>query len=570
MERQGYSLVDRVQLVVKQREGRNGPRVSEKVVWLADYIETENFWVDLNKHIAEDSRTRYSVGGVFYRGYALKKLGPFSWYEVFTSLDHFLKSDGMRAAEFLFRDFTPKVEDVRMRRIIEATRGLAFQKYPRIRRLYWDDYKAVFETPTFWRLLSEDLTRLREPIAAWRFFDTHRAGLEVDVNGERRSSFAMDELGSLQLRAGRFGVVRNLYYGSMTQMIEEATKKDARSFLLEYAPMGEDEYLKRVMLEAQNLLKDKVLAAKPKPSDRPKVSRRQAEGLIAQEVFWSQLAEDIRDQIRSSNRTASLGNFLVRYNRRVKGFSGAGDYERLVMAFSRGGKVDASAKVADKVVDNLMWHFIPPEELKEKVRQVRELCAEAFPYDCLYVVLQTPKFWNSLFKELEGKPKKRGFINFLRLPNPAGAKSPDYINEDKRNKLYRYAYLHKDTFMKFIRSLGVSGVGDYKGGLARLFLSYCPEDLKERLIDAFPDQYSHEFVANQLESQEELKLAKEILIEAHSREDKCVEVKVQGSEGVFSLRRKLVSAARTLGLRYRTYVDEDVVVVIGEARGRLN
>jgi len=93
--RKGVSLKELHDFVVERRKGKDIPAVSKKVSWLAESIETESFWLELNRHMAEDNelRQRHSLGGIFCRepGRKMVKNTDFNWSGVFTALDNFLK-----------------------------------------------------------------------------------------------------------------------------------------------------------------------------------------------------------------------------------------------------------------------------------------------------------------------------------------------------------------------------------------------------------------------------------------------------------------------------------------------
>ena len=56
------------------RSRRPGQPPSERVYFLAEEMESENFWLQLNAHLAEDKIRRHSVGGVFRGVYGEKEV----------------------------------------------------------------------------------------------------------------------------------------------------------------------------------------------------------------------------------------------------------------------------------------------------------------------------------------------------------------------------------------------------------------------------------------------------------------------------------------------------------------
>ena len=168
--RKGVSLKELIPFVEKAKSGGPGPRISERVYWLSDAMETEAFWLELNRHLAEDDQKRQSTGGVFTREAGQAYMGPSTWGRAFSSLDNFLKQFDMRATEFLFRDFQPENDSRDLARFISATRDLAVDKYPRLRIIYWDNYREALESPSFWRAFSAELERLDQPVAPNAFF----------------------------------------------------------------------------------------------------------------------------------------------------------------------------------------------------------------------------------------------------------------------------------------------------------------------------------------------------------------------------------------------------------------
>jgi len=129
----------------------------DKIIWLAEAMETIPFWDELNRHLITDNKKRHSAGGLFYRESGEKMIGKYTWHEVYSDLDRFLQKIDSKATEFIFRDFNPRQNDSKLTRRIQTVRENALERFPRLRRMYWEDYEEGLETVFFWKGMNEDL-----------------------------------------------------------------------------------------------------------------------------------------------------------------------------------------------------------------------------------------------------------------------------------------------------------------------------------------------------------------------------------------------------------------------------
>jgi len=252
----GTSLKELIPFVTERHKANHhGQLLSERVRWLSTALESEDFWIKLNRHMDSDEKEkRHSIGGIFTREYGSKKIDIYTWEQIYSSLDNFLSNFDMRATEFLFRDFQPENPSVNLARVIDATRELSIEKYPRLRRLYWDDYQKTLETTTFWHRLASDLVKLPKPISANAFFPkspiSDKKQLEIRRRQLEMKIALRQPLWTLHGLSGE--KVGFIEYQNLDQIVRGLFNQDPRTFLLDYEPKSKDKFLEKAIREAKN------------------------------------------------------------------------------------------------------------------------------------------------------------------------------------------------------------------------------------------------------------------------------------------------------------------------------
>ncbi|OGD85834.1 hypothetical protein A2Z23_02130 [Candidatus Curtissbacteria bacterium RBG_16_39_7] len=569
-ERMGVSLEELVTYVIARREGKVGHPISKRVLWLSENMETEEFWLVLNRHMAEDSAKRQSVGGIFVRRYGRKEIGPYLWYQVFSSLDCFLKGLDMRATEFIFRDFQPKKDDLRLTYIINTTRQLALDKYPRIRRLYWDDYREMLETPSFWRGLAIDLATLDEPIAASAFFGW------PDPSREESTQILTIREASRRIFQKRFWMARGqvgkrarlIEYHNLSQIVRDIFKKDPRTFLLSYTPESQSPSLEEVLNQAKKLIAEKISPFKPIPEQKTRMGKKEFLETVSSYKFWSDLATDIENHANSQNQAYSFSYFLRHYDRDENEImeGRVGTYGRLTtihLQTTRGLRRKMS-EPGEKLVHFLMWKFKPSEDTALLVTKTKALCAEMFPNDCLYVILQTPEFWQVLQNDvtlMKGKHTLLSFLRYFSRNNPSCDRRRHHRGTSKYQRLLHRAYHKQEEFLQFLAQVGIENVTNYKDGLAKLFWHTAPAEVKPFLDEKFPQNFQSEQKKKQEEAQKLFTKAKNLLAQLKNSRRRKTKIEFQDKKEALKFRRKLWSAARSLKLPVSTRLKENQLAV---------
>lgn len=547
------SLRELVNAEVDRRRSLPGARVSERVVWLSQEIEAEDFWMSLNNLMAQDIKTtRQSVGGIFTRESGKERVGPCSWQEVFSSLDVFLRQYDTRAIEYIFRDFAPVENDRNLIRLITATRQLAFEKYPRLRKIYWEDYREILEIPSFWRSLHLDVSELTSRKSSSAFFDfpkRNKKAQETHLDRAMKRKFVR----TTGLQGGR--AIFMQYY-NLAQIIRDNFHQDAYDFLLSYMPETKDALFLKEVEDAKRVMEEKLF--KKKKHERVmKISERKFQNVISGREFWENLYEDMLNHRNSDKQAFSLSSFLGHYSRDVNNIVGRGDYLELVTNFMNTvkryrRKIPQASK---KLSTYLMWKFEPGEELVEYVSKVKELCFEMFPQDCLYVELQAEEFWDSFFQDTEYVRGKPNFYSFLR-----------YFSKDNRNcdgrehtrgkaKYQRFlhrAYHEQEEFIGLLDELGIENIGNYRDGLIELFWLECPEKKRYLLHRYFPNDFNPIERERKKEDRELLLRMKRQLGDMADENIPRTVIQLDERENAARVRKKLWSAARTLQMKIKT------------------
>jgi hypothetical protein len=577
--RRGLSLKELLPYAIESRQGKPGPPVSERVLWLAQQMETENFWLALNQHMAEDTREKvHSVGGVFFREQEDKQVGhhPYTWYQLFVSLDHFLKGFDMRATEFIFRDFEPENSDRNLARLIDATRELALNRYPRLRRLYWEDYQEILQTPAFWRNLALDLVNLRKPTSVSSFF-----GLPKLTRGEEAETKNVKTVlqrtfrRAYWLSQGRLGRrACFIEYWNLTQIIRHLFNQDPKSFLLGYEPKSQDMVLLEEIKRTKNLLEEKVLPTRPQSEPLMKMSKAELNEIIEDPDFWLSFISDIENHANSQSQAYSLSNFLRFYSREKNEvyYGKPGIYARLITVYMRElHRLKRRAiRPSQKLVHLLMWEFKPREEVVPLVLRAKALCAEMFPQDCLYVILQTSEFWEEFEKDvasMQGRHNLYSFLRYFSHDNPTCDRRYHRTGISKYQRLLYRAYHKQKEFLKFLSQLGIDNIADYKDGLAKLFWQTAPEDLRHLLLERLLHNFKPKDQQRQLREQRLLSEAKRVILELRSGGEQQILLKFRRKKEAIRFRAKLWSATRTLNIPITTELqDECITVRIGKRK----
>lgn len=493
----GFSLKELLPYALKNRQGKPGPRISKKVIWLSEAIETETFWLRLNHHMAEDDKDRHSTGGIFTRDFGEKKIGETTWHCLFSSLDNFLKDFDTRALEFIYRDFQPTNKDRNLGRLITATRDLAMDKYPRLRRLYWEDYHEALESNLFWKSLSLDLENINGKIAPNSFFEKQtrkkHKRLEVsEMNTVLEKTFKRQywlSLGQTNKKA------QILDYCNFSQMIRDTFNTDPRTFLLQYSPQNQNHLFRSYIEKAKALLESKVSQPKKKARPMQTINKSELKNNIENEKLWSNLKRDIENHAQSQTQAYSFSNFLRHYNRGqneiIYGRPGTYAYLATVDIKDPKNMRKKLIKQGPLLVEQMMWHFKPNEKIKQITIKVKALCAEMFQQDCLFVSLQTPKFWEELavdLKQMKGKHTLNSFLRYYSKNNLSCSRLKHKKGSSKYQRYYNRAYHKQKEFTDFISAIGTQ-TNDFKKGLAQLFWQFAPDGIKPILLQELPETY---------------------------------------------------------------------------------
>ena len=560
--RSGVSLKELIPFAEKARNGSPGAKISERVYWLAESMETEIFWLELNKHLAEDKHKRQSTGGVFTRKAGLKYVGPYTWDQVFSSLDDFLKHFDMRATEFLFRDFHPENNSRNLARFISATRDLAVDKFPRLRIMYWEDYEEILETPSFWKAFSTELESLDNPVAPNAFFGWPRK-TRKDHRQQRDITATLGSVFKRQfsLARGQLGKrARLLEYHNFAQIVRDLFDQDLRTFLLNYTPRSQDQLLHESIGQTKQQIQEKILPVQPVPEPMAKIDRKEFRETVESEEFWLSLTTDIENHAQSPNQAYSLSYFLRFYDSQEGDiiYGKAGNYTRLATQFLTTKLTNnwrrRLLKPSRKLVHFLMWEFKPDTKLEQIVLEAKSLSAEMFPQDCLYVVLQTPEFWDGFKDDLlmmHGEHALSSFLRHFSKENPSCDGRKHKKGAAKYQRLLHRAYHEQEEFMRFISQLGVY-VPDYKSGLVELFRRFAPEEIKPVMEQKLSQDYNPDIRYRRAEHARLLKKAKDFIFSLDSSQNKKGQLDFRSTKEAKDFRNKLWSASRTLKIHVRS------------------
>lgn len=568
MERGGFSVRELIPFVEREHLLNPQARVSRRVRWLSEAIEGKPFWISLYRHLAEDQGKRVSAGGVFFRQSGDLPVSPensYTWSQVFSSLDTFLKKFDMRATEFFFRDFQPQNPDPELYRTILLARTLALNNYPRLRFLYWEDYQQILKTPTFWRRLHDDLSRLTEPVSQGRFFE---------VGNHKHPEKGKEKIYKFWVSESRIGKKAYFFdYPSFAQIVDEVCKKNPREFLLEYIPAASDTQLAREVEEAQGLLAKKVLPAR-ELQPVTKMSKAEFDRTMQDRKFWQELVTDIENHAQSQDQTYSFATFLKNYDPEKQGIvpGKPKHYARLATVYlcSTKGLREKIAQPIQRLIHYLMWEFTPEKgELVVLVDQAKALCAEMFPQDCLYVILQTPQFWEMFTQDvqaMQGRHTLASFLRYFSRRNPSCDRRKYAPGKSKYQRLHHRAYHKQEQFLEFLGQLGLDAI-DYKEGLAKLFLSTAPCKSRKILEDKFPDNYCKQEYARRQKSVKLYNQAKELLVKMMEKPGKTYVQCFRDQEKLYQYQAKLASAAKVLKIHVSTVAGEDLLEIKVVPRG---
>lgn len=564
----GTSLKELMSQAINRHRNKPGPSFSERVRWLSVALESETFWKQLNSHLANDRQEkRHSVGGVFFREYGNEAIEQHTWHQLFSSLDSFLKKFDMRATEFIFRDFQPENPSINLARTIEATRELSIGKYPRLRRLYWDDYEKTLEKTSFWSRLASDLNRLPKSISAGKFFSTSKLTKERLNAKERQLEMKIALRQPLWTIHGPPGEkVGFIEYGNLDQITRGLLIEDPRTFLLNYQQKSKDKLLDATIKEAKTLLEQKILPARPK-TEMTKLTKKEFNKLINDKEFWLLLSSDLENHFNSQNPTYSFSFFLRHYDETTNEINPGkvGTYAKLMTKDVREVKnlKKMTIKPSKRMVQYLMWEFTPSEDIQPAVTRVKELCAELFPQDCLYVRLQTPKFWKAFeadVNSMQGNHTLASFLRYFSEKNPNCDRRQHHRYESEYQVLLHRAYHKKKSFLSLLSSIGVKDVSDYKDGLAKLFLYMAPSQMREILLKKFPKDFDLILKTRQVESDKLFQRAKKILEEI-KMSGQLQTLSFNDKNEALAFREKIWSATRSLKLNAITDLKDNILTV---------
>lgn len=560
--KKGVSLKELIPFVEKAKSGGPGPRISERIYWLSDAMETEAFWLGLNRHLAEDDQKRQSTGGVFTREAGQAYVGPSTWGQAFSSLDNFLKQFDMRATEFLFRDFQPENGSRDLARFISATRDLAVDKYPRLRIIYWDDYEEALESSSFWRAFSAELESLDQPVAPNAFFGWP----QKTKKGRREQRDITSTLGSVfkrqfELARGQLGKrARLLEYHNFAQIVRDHFNQDPRTFLLNYELKSEAPMLREIIDHAKEQIRLKILPTKEAPQSLSKMDRKEFTDLVNSEEFWLSLITDIENHANSQTQAYSLSNFLRHYDNQENdiNYGRPGTYTRLATVYLQSASTKRwkrrLIKPSQKLVQHLMWEFEPNEKIKPLVITVKELCAEMFPEDCLYVALQTPQFWEAFTSDLQEAAGAHTLPSFLRYFSRENTNCDPLRHKKgtaRHQRLLQRAYHKQEEFMKLTSQLGIY-VPDYKNALIELFWKFAPDEVRKIMEQKLAKDYNPEIKNTRSKHAQLLDETKDYIRALIASGDKEGSLEFGSRKEAKEFRNKLWWASRTLKTHVRS------------------
>ncbi|MBF8249803.1 MAG: hypothetical protein HW400_404 [Candidatus Levybacteria bacterium] len=216
-----------------------------------------------------------------------------------------------------------------------------------------------------------------------------------------------------------------------------------------------------------------------------------------------------------------------------------------------------------KMVQYLMWEFAPGEDLVPEVIRVKELCAELFPQDCLYVRLQTPKFWKDFeadVNSMQGKHTLASFLRYFSEKNPNCDRRLHHRYESKYQVLLHRSYHKKKSFLSFLSSVGIKEVSDHKDGLSKLFLFTAPPQMRELILRRFPKDFDLALKTRQMESDQLFQKAKKILEEIKAS-GQFQTLSFDNKDDALAFREKVWSATRNLKLNVITSLKDNILKV---------
>ncbi|HEY5601308.1 MAG TPA: hypothetical protein VIK81_04465 [Patescibacteria group bacterium] len=560
--RSGVSLKGLIPLVIKRHEGKPGPPISKRLLWVSQAIETQEFWLQLNRHMAEDTSARQSVGGIFTARSGKLRIGEYTWSQIFVSIDHFLKEYNLRAIEFLFRDFLPENKDLELKRLIDSTRELARNKYPRFRRLWLDDYIDVLNSMSFWFSMETDLRKLSQPVSNHNFFEKNYEEVENRSDLRNMSTrIRQNTYSQFLLRPSINGQrARLIEYHNFAQIIRDYFRTNSRAFLLKFEPSIQDPTLIDQINRTKKLIDEKILPIKPLSEPIPKLDRRAFQEILKSRDFWLGLLFDIQNHYHSQKQSYSLSFFLRQYNSKINDINQGkvGTYAELLTPFVSNTKnfKNKIKRHADNLVDYLMWELNPPVSFSKDVLEVKAICAEMFPNDCLFVDLQTLKFWEGFQRNLAKVSGNHTFDTFLRYFNSENP-SCDRRKHKKGTALYQIYYhraYHKPKDLeRILQILGLAVSFDFKENLSDIFWHFAPASSRQLLIKLFPQDFDNTAKIFKIREKERRVQVKELLTRLiEEKSDKSEIVTFTSKNQAKRFRNKIWSAARTLNLTMKT------------------
>lgn len=516
----GTSLHALIPIAEREYQGR-GPRASEKVYWLADAMETPDFWNSLHEHLLFDDKVRQSIGGMFSGESGEKPIGPYDWKHTHYSLDNFMKKFGGRATEFLFRDFKPDTRDSFLANRINAARLVALDRYPRLRRLYWDDYRDVLATSTFWEGMIADLRGVKKQITSTAFFEkeaTQRNRTDMTHLGTEMERVMMRRLvhqaGLLSERA------QQVDYRSLSQIIRGLLRQNPRTFFLNYKPEQPNPALDDLIVQAKALIKEKIKPIREKRDSIIMISRHQLDRETRKPRFWKELSQDMANYSVANNLTYNLDSFIRFYDPDEQELinSRLGKYAYVATAFAphiRKGPVQQALRDPSKdAAFYLMWDVKPTEEIRDDMLDAKRLAAELFPNDCLFVNLQLPEFWEKFREDLNLVSADITFSSFLRMfspDNPTASRAKHKNGDGEYFRFFFRAHYKPEQVTRILQGLNVPISDDFKQNLRTLFITLAPSDLVPAIVDKFPKDFSSQRVKEREEDRAFLEKVKAFL-----------------------------------------------------------
>ena len=561
----GTSLKDLLNSITKETIGH--PRRTKTIRWLAENIETTVFWVNLEQHLLDDNTaSRHSLGGIFSRESGQEQIQGKTWNHVHSSLDNFLKSFGLRATEFLFRDFQPQSNDPVLENQIKKTRELAMEKFPRLRKLYWDDYKEMLETTSFWIGINQDLQKLAKPVSINKFFNRERT-MTTQKYHKPHTNLETAMINRFK-QEGRGAQV--LDYSNFSQIVRGTFHKDPRSFLLGYQSQSESLAFQNLIKGTKILLEKKILTKNPEREKMPRISLGELKETVHTDIFWKRLLSDLNRHFSSKYPVEHFNYFLRHYDSSSNEVMPCrtGSYADLCLALTKKEEGNTRSLIREPskdFVNYLMWGFRPTPNLEKVVIDVKRLAAELFPQDCLYVELQDPEFWERFEKDILKTKRPMSFGLFLRYFNDEniGADRRTHKSGTAAYQIFLQRSYHKPGDIKSLCSyLKLPKSDNYKTNLQTLFFHLAPTPLKELLKTKFPIDF---------DAKAKIGKQKEVVIFDQTREQ--IKPLVKNPEGAIGIhfakpenekkvRRKIQSAARNLKLRIITFMPDNATIVV--------